>query len=235
MLHEWKADWFRIGKERLSLVSMVLLTILFGLFAYLGKDNSTPAGATAILQGVAPLFAIFFVTPAKIFFGEDFGFRTINQRIIKSRNRLTIFVYKWLASTFLSLFYAAYGILVAGIVRHLLTGQAHYGELTQAFWQLLPFYLVLISLCNLIFNLFDKLYQSYLTYILLAVLFDQLASQLVRLLLKSDILQPYFMFQQLSFGVNRTEYWNKSSIAAMLFTLVYFGLGYWIFSKREYK
>ncbi|HFU4377008.1 TPA: hypothetical protein ACGO88_000720 [Streptococcus suis] len=113
-----KADWYRIRKERLSLVSLAILIVLSLILAYSSSQELTAVGAEDILSNWTNLLPLFFVAPAKIFFGEDFQFRTVNNSLVRTQNRLKIFTHKWLSSVglcvflFDQLFMMATGILL---------------------------------------------------------------------------------------------------------------------------
>ncbi|HFI0632925.1 TPA: hypothetical protein ACGO4G_001518 [Streptococcus suis] len=230
-----KADWYRIRKERLSLVSIIVLTMLSLILAYSSRGELSFVGAKDILSNWVIFLPLFFITPAKIFFGEDFQFRTVNNSLVRTRNRLQVFVHKWLACLTLSLFYVLFAYLLTGLVRHLLTGSADYQVLLEGFIYQLPFYLVLASFCTILFLVFPKIYQSYLVYIIIAFLFDQLFIMLTTFLFKADYFSNYMMFSQLSLAAKAQNLLAHPSLSALAFSLFYLVCGALLFSKKEFK
>lgn len=235
MLHYLKADFYRIRKERLSLISILLLMVFGTLFAYIYRGNRSSQVATSLVMAWPTLLPLFFVTPAKIFLGEDMTNRTINNLLIKSQNRFKIFAYKWGMTVVTSWFYILFALGMTGLVHQLLTGVSSYQTmLTYVLYQL-PLYTVIASLCAFIFAFFDRIYQSYMVYIILVLLFDQLVSLMMGMLFKTDALAPYMMFNQLSQVDISGDFLTNTSLVALLFTLIYAFVGYLLFEKREFK
>lgn len=235
MLHYLKADFYRIRKERLSLISILLLMVFGTLFAYIYRGDRSSQVATSLVMAWPTLLPLFFVTPAKIFLGEDMTNRTINNLLIKSQNRFKIFAYKWGMTVVTSWFYILFALGMTGLVHQLLTGVSSYQTmLTYVFYQL-PLYTVIASLCAFIFAFFDRIYQSYMVYIILVLLFDQLVSLMMGMLFKTDALAPYMMFNQLSQVDISGDFLTNTSLVALLFTLIYAFVGYLLFEKREFK
>lgn len=231
MLHLFIADTYRIRKERLSLIAVLLLAGFSVLFAYLYRDGQADQVAT-LWATVLPLF---FVTPAKIFLGEDLTTRTINHVLIKTQNRFKVFAYKWIRTLLTCWFFLVLALGLSALAHHLLTGEANYQVFaTYGFYQL-PLYTVIASLCAFIFAYFDRIYQSYMVYILMALLFDQLMALLTGMLFKSNLLNPYLMFNQLSLVDVSGQFLTRTSLVAFLFTIIYAGVGYVLFKDREFK
>lgn len=235
MIHAMKADVYRMRQERLSLVSGVLVLALVFLMAYLGRDDSSSSAAKALVGHVSSFLPLFFITPARIFFGDDYANRTINNSLVRRQQRGAVFAYKWLAFVTLSLVYVLGAVLFLGLFRQVLTGVMQYDALVLALFYQLPFYLVIIGLCGAIFNIFDKIYQSYLVYLVLALLFDQLGGSLLSLAIGDEVVRPYLMFQQLV-GSASAEIWlTQSSVAALVFSVIYSLGSALLFSRREFK
>lgn len=235
MLNYFKADLYRIKKERLSLVPLCLLLLFGSLFAYLYRSDTSQTVAENLVKAWTPVLPLFFVTPAKIFLGEDLTNRTINTVLIKSQNRLRVFVYKWGMTLALSLVYLLIALVVTSVAHHLFSGMANYSSILTYLWYQLPLYTVIASLCALIFTFFDRIYQSYLVYIIIALLFDQLFSLMMGMLFQTDKLAPYMMFNQLGQIDITGTYLTPTSMVALLFSVVYGLAGYLLFSKREFK
>lgn len=235
MLNYVKADIYRIRKEHLSFVSLGLLLVFGSLFAYIYREDHSTEVARNLVMTWPTLLPLFFVTPAKIFLGEDLTNRTINNMLIKSQNRLKVFSYKWVMTVLATWLYALVALMMTGLVHHLVTGMASYQTiLTYLFYQL-PLYTVIASLCAFIFAFFDRIYQSYMVYVIIVLLFDQLASLMMGMLFKTDALAPYMMFNQLSQVDISGNYLTNTVLVAVLFSLVYALVSYLMFAKREFK
>lgn len=230
-----KADWYRIRKERLSLVSLAILIVLSLILAYSSSQELTAVGAEDILSNWTNLLPLFFVAPAKIFFGEDFQFRTVNNSLVRTQNRLKIFTHKWLSSVCLCLFYVLFAYMLTGFARQMMNGAADYGVLLEGFVYQLPFYIVIASFCTILFVVFPKIYQAYMIYILVAFLFDQLFMMATGILLKTDFFADFMMFSQLSVAAGTKNLLSLPSILALVFSVVYVSCGALLFSKKELK
>lgn len=235
MLQYLKADLYRIRKEGLSSISALLLFAFSILFAYMYREDTSENGLVGALMAASTLIPLFFVTPGKIFFGEDLTNRTINNILIKSQNRFTVFAYKWLASLLLSLIYVIASYLVVSLAHYILSGSAYFELAAQYFLYQLPLYLVIASLCGIIFTFFDRIYQSYMAYILLAMLFDQLFTLMTTMLWKTTAFGPYMMFSSLGKVDVTGSFISKTILAAFAFSVIYAVTSFVIFAKREFK
>ena len=235
MFASLKADLYRMRKERLSLVATIFLG-LFTLAMTLGEmGDKTVAGAESSMATMTLFLVMFFLTPAKIFFGEEYASRTINNFLIKQTNRFFVFTYKWLAMMSLSLAYVLGVIALITALRLVTVGQSQLLPLLAAFVRQLPFYLVAISICGTLMTILPKLYQTYVTYILLALLFDQIFLQLSVFVLKTPIFAPFLMFNQLHASIAPNQVAPLSIGVALVSSLAYYGVTYYLFSKREFK
>ncbi|HFU4054820.1 TPA: hypothetical protein ACGO6G_000865 [Streptococcus suis] len=230
-----KADWYRIRKEKLSLISLGILMMFSLIFAYSSREELSSTGAQEILSNWANLLPLFFVTPAKIFFGEDFQFRTVNNSLVRTQNRLKIFTHKWLSSVGLCIFYVLFAYMLTGFARQMMNGAADYGVLLEGFVYQLPFYIVIASFCTILFVVFPKIYQAYMVYILIAFLFDQLFMMATGILLKTDFFADFMMFSQLSVAAGTKNLLSLPSILAFVFSVVYVSCGALLFNKKELK
>ncbi|HFU3985737.1 TPA: hypothetical protein ACGO2X_002049, partial [Streptococcus suis] len=230
-----KADWYRIRKEKLCLVSLGILVMLSLILAYSSSKDLEVTGAQDILSNWTNLLPLFFVATAKIFFGEDFQFRTVNNSLVRTQNRLKIFTHKWLSSVGLCVFYVLFAYMLTGFARQMMNGAADYGVLLEGFVYQLPFYIVIASFCTILFVVFPKIYQSYMVYILIAFLFDQLFMMATGILLKTDFFADFMMFSQLSVAAGTKNLLSLPSILAFVFSVVYVSCGALLFSKKELK
>lgn len=235
MFASLKADLYRMRKERLSLVATIFLG-LFTLAMTLGEmGNKTVAGAESSMATMTLFLVLFFLTPAKIFFGEEYSNRTINNVLIKQPNRLAVFTYKWFAMIGLSLIYVLGVIAFITFLRFVTVGQFQLMPLLAAFVRQLPFYVLASSLCGALMTLLPKLYQTYVTYILLALLFDQIFLQVSVFVLKTPIFAPFLMFNQLHASMAPNQVAPFSILVAIVSSLAYYGVTYYLFNKREFK
>ncbi len=235
MFASLKADLYRMRKERLSLVATIFLG-LFTLAMTLGEmGNKTVAGAESSMATMTLFLVLFFLTPAKIFFGEEYSNRTINNVLIKQPNRLAVFTYKWFAMISLSLIYVLGVIAFITLLRFVTVGQFQLMPLLAAFVRQLPFYVLASSLCGALMTLLPKLYQTYVTYILLALLFDQIFLQLSVFVLKTPIFAPFLMFNQLHASMAPNQVAPLSIGVAIVSSLAYYDVTYYLFNKREFK
>lgn len=235
MFASLKADLYRMRKERLSLVATIFLG-LFTLAMTLGEmGDKTGAGAEAALAAMTLLLVLFFLTPAKIFFGEEYSNRTINNVLIKQPNRLSVFTYKWLVMISLSLTYVLGVIAFITFLRLVTVGQFQLIPLLAVFVRQLPFYVVASSMCGALMTILPKLYQTYVTYILLALLFDQIFLQVSLFILKTPIFAPFLMFNQLHASIAPNQVAPLSIGVAFISCLAYYGVTYYLFNKREFK
>lgn len=230
-----KADLYRIVKEKLALVSLVLLLVFAMLFAYVYRKDVSDSAMVNAISVWSSLMPLFLVTPAKIFFGEDFANRTVNNFLIKSQDRLKVFSYKWVAHLGMSILFVLLAYVLTSFLFLIWSGHAHLGVAMKYFLYQLPIYLVISSLIGLIFNFFKRSYQSYTVYLLLALLFDDLFTLLMALTFKTSVFMPYLMFNQLGQVDPTGVYLTKTVICALFVSLIYAVLGFGLFYKREFK
>lgn len=235
-----KADCYRIFKERLSLISLIILLLLSGGIAYAISRQTIPQ--TAVVPFMMPFFTsffpLFFVTPGKIFFGEDFVQRTINNSLVKIQSRPKTFAYRWLMSIVVSFLYIVIAYTFAGIVYQILTGDMIFSGLFEAFSYQFPYYLATAALPLVFFNLFDKLYKTNTLFIIVFTMFESFTNLILGMLLKidSEVYRPYMIFDKLANTVDGSEaFINHSSIVAFVYTILFAGVSYLLFARREFK
>ena len=240
MLRFLKADCYRIFKERLSLISLILLLLLSGGIAYIVARQNMPA--TGVAAFMMPFFTgflpLFFVTPGKIFFGEDFVQRTINNSLIKVQSRPKTFAYRWLMSMLVSLLYILIAYAFAGLIYQLFTGDTIFTGLFKGLLYQMPYYLAIAAIPLVFFNLFDKLYKTNTLFIIIFTMFETFAKLILSLLLKIDaeVYQPYMLFANLANTVDGSAgFINHSSIVAFVYMIIFLGISYLLFARREFK
>lgn len=229
MINEFKSDCYRMWHEKRGLLPIVILlatTVFLTVFLKSDEKSYIFQNSLANITSFLPLFLI----PLNIFyFGDDFSYRTINNLVIKSRSRTHLFFQKVFSITLFALLYL---ILVYALV-FVLTGQENVRLLVGVFRYQLPYYLCVLAISILLFNLFDKVYESVLLYTLFAVLLDNLLSYITMDL--GEIIQHFYMFLNLKTSLFETELtiWNT----ALPLVLATFNIiaAYLLFVKREFK
>ncbi|CYV05377.1 hypothetical protein HO662_05630 [Streptococcus suis] len=230
MFHKVKSDFYRVWKER-SLIFPVSLVILLGvLFAYLMRETDGQGGITIILSSVAGFIPLFFSSACNLVWGEEFTNRTINHAIIKSSSRFSVYFYKLFETLSLCFAYTLLLFFTVIVCRIFLNGQVDVGEAFDLLIKQLPFHLCFSLLC-----LFIKIYQAYLIYTMIVLMFDNLVSYVTTSLLANDVFSHFFLFNQVKLITNQTEFFTPSSLIALIFSVVYLLSSYLLFSSREFK
>lgn len=235
MFHKVKSDFYRIWKER-TLIFPVSLVILLGvLFAYLMRETDGQGGITIILSSVAGFIPLFFSSACNLVWGEEFTNRTINDAIIKSSSRFSVYFYKLFETLSLCFAYTLLLFFTVIVCRIFLNGQVEVGESFDLLIKQLPFHLCFSLLCLFIFQYVDKIYQAYLIYTMIVLMFDNLVSYVTTSLLANDVFSHFFLFNQVKLITNQTEFFTPSSLIALIFSVVYLLSSYLLFSSREFK
>lgn len=227
-----KADLFKIVKERKLVLSLTILLFLSLLATSLLSDDNAASYTTSFVQLMSQFLMLFFIVPANIFFGEDFSHRTINNVIIKQQTRNLIFYYKICTALIFDLLYVllAYS---SGILWGALLGKSVAVPLLfQIFLHQLPLLLAIGLLSLFLFIALNKVTQSYLAYILIALLFDNTTHLITKNILHMDLSSDYFLFLSLQSGENISSH---TTLISLIFILIYFSLSWYLFNHRELK
>lgn len=234
-INHWKAEFFRIKKEKHFLVSYLILTLLLGLGAWLFRDARGQELSLGILSIVSSFLPLFFLAAAKVFFGEEFAQRTINNQLVRADKRQSIFVTRSIFTLAFSFTYVLYSYLVTGLISLVLAGDFPIGLLAENLVRQVPFYLCLIALLIFLSNYLDKIYQVNTVYIILALLADQLLSFLLGNFVQASLYQPFLIFSQVSHVLGQTSLDWTPILVALAGTVVYMISSSAIFQKKEFK
>lgn len=235
MANQIKADIFRIIKER-RLILPTLLAMLFALlFSMMTKNDRGELGLISAVSSFSTIIPLFFTSSCSIFLGDDYTFRTINNHILKQKSRLNIFLYKSLMTFFLSMSYIFISYLAIALSRIVLGDHFLFKELISLILYQLPTMMCINMLCILIFNYADRVYQAYLIYVVIILMFDNLASFVVEALFKTNSYNIFFLINNLREITGKGVLLTDSITVAIIFTTVYFIICYHIFKLKEFK
>lgn len=231
MLNYFKADSFRISKERKLIVSVSILLSLSLLSAFLFHGETSTSYTTSLLQLLSQFIALFFVVPSNIFLGEDFSYRTINNVIIKQKRRNKIFFYKVIMILIFDILYVFLAYISSGLFRVLLGDHCDFAVIFKTFINQFPVFLCISLLCTTLFIVFKKITQSYLIYILIALLFDNIV-RLTTTTFNVKLPTEYLLFYSLQSGASIA---SSTIIISLIFTLIYLTFSYHTFKTKELK
>ena len=205
-----------------------LLVLLFSLFFKSSNENE-PA-FRVLISNVSGFIPLLFISSNLFFWGEDYSFRTINILLTKEKQRWKLFLYKTLGTFCLSLLYVSIFYSLAALVY--LEGDMVL--IVSAFLHQLPYYLVIISISLLIFQIFDKVYESCMIYTLYILLFDNL---LVYVLLNyGESVKDYlFMTLNLKASADISHFTLINVCYPIVVSLAVIVLALAVFSKKEFK
>ena len=179
------------------------------------------------MSGFIPLL---FISANLFFWGEDYSFRTVNILLTKEKQRWKLFLYKTLGTFCLSFLYVTIFYSLTALVY--LEGDMVL--IVSTFLHQLPYYLVIISISLLIFQIFDKVYESCMIYTLYILLFDNLLAYVLPN--SGESVKDYLLMTlnlKASPGVSQFTLTNVFypivvSIAVLVLALA-------VFSKKEFK
>lgn len=235
MIKYFKAEFYRIMKQK-SLLLPVLLGLSLGvLFSYFMKDSKGESGTTLIISSLTLFIPLFFVTVANLFWGEGFTSRTINTMVIKSKSRFLLFLYKFFSTLLFSTFYILLIMGTVVVARWIFTGELMLFRIARIVAYQSPYYFCIILMSIFIFNYVEKVYQGYLIYIIIVLLFDNLFSYVMSSALGTDSLNAFFLFNQLKAATGSGPFWSPSVTVALIFSLIYFVVSLYLFDSRELK
>ncbi|GGE24778.1 ABC transporter permease [Streptococcus himalayensis] len=227
-----KADLYRILKERKLILSLSILFALSLLSAFLLSSSPSKEDSYNLIQLLTQFLPLFFLAPTNLLFGEDFHHRTINNLIVKKQKRNAIFLYKILTNLVINLLYILFSYSLATLVRMFLGGQVELATIWLIFIHQVPLYICIILLSSTLFIAFNKINQAYLSFILIALLFDNVLDLITNNLLHISIPNDIFLFRALQ---NMDTNWTASTIIACFFTIIYLASSFYLFKKKELK
>ena len=144
MMGHFRADLYKLIKERVFLVPFVL-SLLFGvLFSFFMRNSKGDEGLISTISMLSGLIPLFFTTIATFFWGEAFTSRTIITMLIKSKSRLSLFLYKVLMSIIFSIIVVLIIFTSVGLSRLFVSGSINWILLSNLALYQLPYYLCII-------------------------------------------------------------------------------------------
>lgn len=235
MLNQLRADLYRMQKEKSNYISLVLAILIGFSFSYFMRKVKGEEGLIQTVSALSTFIPLFFMSTVNFFWGEDFTLRTINQFIVRSRSRFFIVFYKTVMTILFSTLNLLIIFLTILISRYFLLHDLYIGMLFRLFIYEVPIYFCIMLLCEFIFNYVDKIYQAYLIYIILILMFDNLFGYVSESVLGDTSFNDFFILNHLRAITGHGELLTPSVIIALVFSVIYFCSTYFMFSVREFK
>ena len=235
MMSNFKADIYKIRKERIFSISILLCVLLEFLFTFVMREKSGNIGVIMTLSTSTAFLPLFFIAVDLFVWGEDFVYRTINTQIIKSSSRLSLFIYKVVTT----ILYSTVHLLVAYLSVAVFRGIFADGVSLSTVWNIAvyqyPYYLCMMFLSIFIFNYVDKVNYAQLIYVVIVILFDNLVSFSMANVIDPELLNHFLLFNQLKGITGSGDFLTPSVMIALIFSVLYFIFSYYLFSEREFK
>lgn len=235
MMSNFKADIYKIRKERIFSISILLCVLLEFLFTFVMREKSGNIGVIMTLSTSTAFLPLFFIAVDLFVWGEDFVSRTINTQIIKSSSRLSLFIYKVVTT----ILYSTVHLLVAYLSVAVFRGIFADGVSLSTVWNIAvyqyPYYLCMMFLSIFIFNYVDKVNYAQLIYVVIVILFDNLVSFSMANVIDPELLNHFLLFNQLKTVTGSGEFLTLSVMIALIFSVLYIIFSYYLFNEREFK
>ena len=235
MMSNFKADIYKIRKERVFSVSLLLCILLEFLFTFVMREKSGDTGVVITLSSSTVFLPLFFIAVDLFVWGEDFVSRTINTQIIKASSRFSLFIYKVVTTVL----YSTAHLFVAYLSVAVFRGIFFFFFSLSAVWNMAvyqyPYYLCIMFLSIFIFNYVDKVSYAQLIYIVVVILFDNLMSFSMENVIDPELLNHFLLFNQLKAITGSGDFLTPSVMIALIFSVLYFIFSYYLFSEREFK
>ena len=235
MMSNFKADIYKIRKERIFSISILLCVLLEFLFTFVMREKSGDIGVIMTLSTSTAFLPLFFIAVDLFVWGEDFVSRTINTQIIKSSSRLSLFIYKVVTTVL----YSTVHLLVAYLSVAVFRGIFADGVSLSTVWNIAvyqyPYYLCMMFLSIFIFNYVDKVNYAQLIYVVIVILFDNLVSFSMANVIDPELLNHFLLFNQLKAVTGSGEFLTLSVMIALIFSVLYIIFSYYLFNEREFK
>ena len=230
-MNSLKADMYKFYWEKRGVLPSLLIGLLVLLFSLFFKSsNENEPAFRVLISNVSGFIPLLFISSNLFFWGEDYSFRTINILLTKEKQRWKLFLYKTVGTICLSFLYVTifYGLTA------LVYLEGDLVLIVSTFLHQLPYYLVIISISLLIFQIFDKVYESCMIYTLYILLFDNLLAYVLPN--SGESVKDYLLMTlnlKASPGVSQFTLTNVCyptvvSIAVLVLALA-------VFSKKEFK
>lgn len=235
-----KADFYRISKGRLGYIAAIILFLLGLLLGALGKGYSNSEIIESTLSSGSLFMPIMITNVLMIAWGQEFTYRTINNVLISGVSRFKYFAAKILLTGILTgIFLCIFGLSVV-ISTLIFSGQVDLIHTFEILFAQLPMYLALSALGVLLFNIIDVTYVAVTMFIVISFIGDTLISTIIGTYLKQlDFMLDYMFVTNISNVVNLSSLPTATIItyiwSAFLLAIIFVGISYQIFKKREFK
>ena len=235
MMSNFKADIYKIRKERIFSISLLLCVLLEFLFTFVMREKSGDIGVIMTLSTSTAFLPLFFIAVDLFVWGEDFVSRTINTQIIKSKNRLSLFIYKVVTTVLYSTVHLLVAYLSVAVFRGIFADSISLSAVWNMAVYQYPYYLCIMFLSIFIFNYVDKVSYAQLIYIVVVILFDNLMSFSMENVIDPELLNHFLLFNQLKGITGSGDFLTPSVMIALIFSVLYFIFSYYLFNEREFK
>ena len=235
MMSNFKADIYKIRKERIFSISILLCVLLEFLFTFVMREKSGDIGVIMTLSTSTAFLPLFFIAVDLFVWGEDFVSRTINTQIIKSSSRLSLFIYKVVTTILYSTVHLLVAYLSVAVFRGIFADSVSLSTVWNIAVYQYPYYLCMMFLSIFIFNYVDKVSYAQLIYVVIVILFDNLVSFSMANVIDPELLNHFLLFNQLKAVTGSGEFLTLSVMIALIFSVLYFIFSYYLFNEREFK
>ena len=235
MMSNFKADIYKIRKERIFSISILLCVLLEFLFTFVMREKSGNIGVIMTLSTSTAFLPLFFIAVDLFVWGEDFVYRTINTQIIKSSSRLSLFIYKVVTTILYSTVHLLVAYLSVAVFRGIFADSVSLSTVWNIAVYQYPYYLCMMFLSIFIFNYVDKVNYAQLIYVVIVILFDNLVSFSMANVIDPELLNHFLLFNQLKGITGSGDFLTPSVMIALIFSVLYFIFSYYLFSEREFK
>ena len=230
-MNSLKADMYKFYWEKRGVLPSLLIGLLVLLFyLFFKSSNENEPVFRVLISNVSAFIPLLFISANLFLWGEDYSFRTINILLTKEKQRWKLFLYKTLGTICLSFLYVTifYGLTA------LVYLEGDLVLIVSTFLHQLPYYLVIISISLLIFQIFDKVYESCMIYTLYILLFDNL---LVYVLPNyGESVKDYlFMTLNLKASPDISHFTLINVCYPIVVSIAVIALALAVFSKKEFK
>ena len=235
MMSNFKADIYKIRKERVFSISILLCVLLEFLFTFVMREKSGDIGVIMTLSTSTAFLPLFFIAVDLFVWGEDFVSRTINTQIIKSSSRLSLFIYKVVTTILYSTVHLLVAYLSVAVFRGIFANGVSLSTVLNIAVYQYPYYLCIMFLSIFIFNYVDKVSYAQLIYVVIVILFDNLMSFSMENVIDPELLNHFLLFNQLKAVTGSGDFLTLSVMIALIFSILYFIFSYYLFNEREFK
>lgn len=229
-MNYFKADMYKFYWSKRGLIPTIVIGLLVVMFSLFFKpSNETIPVFQSMISNMSGFIPLVFISATLFFWGEDYSSRSINILLIKESRRWKVFIYKLFATFGLSMLFISlfYGLTALAVSEYDLS------LIILTFLHQFPYYLVIVSLAVLIFQIFDKVYESCMVYLLYILLLDNL---LVYVLPSNSHLEQYLlMIVNLKMSATFTDFSFLNTIYPFSLSFMIAGLAIYLFYKLEFK